>query len=236
MGKRFTDTNIWVDKPWFIDLSPTEKCAFMFVKDRCDAVGVWVPNFKMANACIGEKVDWDALIVKVNGNIQILENGKWWVADMCAFQYGELSEETKDRARMSHIRLLKKHGLWEKVVAPSKGLLRGLHSPKEKEEEKDTPTPVLNPVLNPKKKKGKIETHHRHGDKVMLTDKEYQTHIDKRGKDAVDNMIDDMNDWCVMNGKTFDNYNVALHVWFKRDEKKAKEKLDAELEQWDNPT
>ena len=56
---------------------------------------------------------------------------------MCAFQYGELSEETKDRARMSHIRLLKKHGLWERVLAPAKGLIRGLHSPKEKEEAKE---------------------------------------------------------------------------------------------------
>ncbi len=136
MGKRFTDTTIWVDKPWFIDLSPTEKCAFMFIKDRCDAVGVWVPNFKMADVCIGDKVDWNVLVTKVNGNIQILANGKWWISDMCAFQYGELSEETKDRARLSHIRLLKKHGLWEQILAPSKGHTRGLHSPKEKDKEK----------------------------------------------------------------------------------------------------
>ena len=69
----------------------------------------------------------------------------------------------------------------------------------------------------------------------MLTDKEYQTHIDKRGKPAVDKKIETMDDWCVSHGKSFADYNRALHTWFKKDEEKAKQKLEADLEMWDNP-
>lgn len=132
MAKRFTDINIWVDKPWFIELTPAEKCAFMFVKDRCDNVGVWVPNFKMAEAIIGDSVDWDALVEKVNGNIVVLENGKWWLRDMCVFQYGNLSEDCIPHR--SYIVLLKKHALFERV---SEGYTRGSYTPKEKDKEKE---------------------------------------------------------------------------------------------------
>ena len=39
MPKRFTDTGIWVDKPWFIELSPSEKCTWFFITARCDIIG-----------------------------------------------------------------------------------------------------------------------------------------------------------------------------------------------------
>jgi len=97
----------------------------------------------------------------------------------------------------------------------------------------DTDTDTENGLDSEKEEKKDIR--HKHGDKVELTDKEYQTHIEKRGKDTVDTMIDDMNDWCVSKGESFDNYSRALHVWFKRDEKKAKAKLAADIDMWDNP-
>ncbi len=132
MAKRFTDSNIWIDKPWFIELTPAEKCAFMFIKDRCDNVGVWVPNFKLAENIIGEPIDWDNLPEKVNGNIIILENGKWWLHDMCDFQYGNLSEDCIPHK--SYIALLKKHGLFSRVP---EGYTKGSNTPKEKDKEKD---------------------------------------------------------------------------------------------------
>jgi len=141
--KRFTDTNIWVDKPWFIELTPAEKCAFMFIKDRCDAVGVWTPNFKIAETVIGDSLDWNVLIEKVNGNIEILKNGKWWLPDMCEFQYGKLSENCKPH--QSYIALLKKHSLYERVckgfVNPTrkgKGKGKGIRKGKGKGKEEDT--------------------------------------------------------------------------------------------------
>ena len=75
MSKRFTDKEIWT-KPWYRKLSPTEKCAFNYIKDNCDNVGVWTPDFELANFCVGEKVDWEALLNKCNDNFEVLDNGK----------------------------------------------------------------------------------------------------------------------------------------------------------------
>ena len=131
MPKRFTDTGIWVDKPWFIDLSPSEKCAWFFITARCDNVGVWKPNYKIAELTIGEKVDWEALLEKLNSNVEVLENGKWWLPDFCDFQYGELKPTNKPH--LSYIRLLEKHDLLYRI----KGYPRGIHAPKEKEKDKE---------------------------------------------------------------------------------------------------
>lgn len=109
--KRFTDTDIW-KRPWFRKLTPAEKCAFQFIRDNCDNAGVWIPDYEGAEFNIGEPIDWNSLSGKVNGNIEILENGKWWIPDFCEFQFGELHEDTKNKAHISHIALLKKHGLW----------------------------------------------------------------------------------------------------------------------------
>ena len=136
MSKRFTDTALW-EKEWFAGLSPVEKCAWFYIKDRCDPVGVWEPSFNIANFYLGEKLDWDAFREKCNGNINVLANGKWWLVDFCRYQYGELDENSKAPPVISYIKLLKKHGLWELY---SKGidtlaipLPKGSDTPKDKE-------------------------------------------------------------------------------------------------------
>ncbi len=127
MSKRFTDTTIW-DRPWFKKLLPEEKCAIRFILDKCDAVGVWIPDFEGGDYHIGAKVNWSALPTKVNGNIEILDNGKWFLVDFCDFQYGELSEACKPHK--SYMELLKKHRLL-------KGYPKGIHTLQEKEKEKE---------------------------------------------------------------------------------------------------
>ncbi len=94
-------------------------------------MGVWIPDEESAEYFIGQTVDWDLLVDSSNGNIQRLDNGKWWLPDFCRFQYGTLDENTKDRARLSYIRLLKNHGLWKKGGA-SKGLVSPLQGAKDK--------------------------------------------------------------------------------------------------------
>ena len=215
MGKRFTDTAIW-DKVWYRTLLPAEKVAFNYIKDRCDNVGVWCPDIQLAEFVIGESIDWESFLSKLNSNIVVLDNGKWWLSDFCNFQYGELSDACKPH--QSYIKLLKKHRLY-------KGYTKGIHTLKEKDKEKD----------KDKVKEKEKEKRVQHGDVVLLTDREYQTHIDKRGKPAVDNKIETMNDWCVSHGKSFADYNRALHTWFKKDENEAKQKLEADIEMWDNP-
>jgi len=151
MPKRFTDTAIW-DKKWFMDLTPAEKSAWSYIKDRCDTVGVWEPNFRLAEFYIGAEIDWDAFAKKCNGNIVILQNGKWWLCDFCTFQYGYLSEESKGPPMKSYIALLKKHGLWEDYlkrinaldIPLEKGIdtlgkeyVKSSDTPKDKDKDKD---------------------------------------------------------------------------------------------------
>lgn len=140
MAKRFTDTALW-EKEWFAGLSPAEKCAWFYIKDRCDPVGVWEPSFTIANFYIGEKIDWNAFRDKCNGNIRVLDNGKWWLVDFCVYQYVHLDENSKAPPIVSYIKLLKKHGLWEHYLKGINTLSipypKGRASPKDKDKEKD---------------------------------------------------------------------------------------------------
>lgn len=45
--KRFTDTDIWGHK-WFRALDPEIKCLWFYLKDNCDAAGVWEIDFDAA--------------------------------------------------------------------------------------------------------------------------------------------------------------------------------------------
>jgi hypothetical protein len=138
--KRFVDTSIWT-KPWYRDLSPAEKCAWSYITAWCDSVGVWVPDFKGAEFNIGEEIDWDLFRKKVNGNVKVLESGKWFLPDFCDFQYGPLDENSHSKPIMSYIRALKRHSLWEGYAKGydtlSEGESRGMVTPKEKEKEKE---------------------------------------------------------------------------------------------------
>ena len=140
MAKRFTDNTIW-QKAWFRKLATKDKCAFNYIKDNCDSVGVWDADYELADFCIGENIEWNNFIDKCNGNIEILKNGKLWLKDFCNFQYGNLNSEEslKNKARLSYINLLKKHNLWEKYcnLDYSKTSNRGQEEVQEKEKEKE---------------------------------------------------------------------------------------------------
>ena len=129
--KRFTDTELW-EREWFMNLTANEKLAWMYVKDKCDGVGVWKPNFSLAELFIGGKIDWEVFAKKVNGNIEILPNKKWFLPDFCEFQYKQLTWDCPPHR--NYIRLLEKHGLYERVT---KGYRKGTVTPQEKEKEKD---------------------------------------------------------------------------------------------------
>lgn len=143
MSKRYTDKDIW-EKEWFLKLSNDEKAAWFYIKDKCDNAGVWTPNFTLANFILGE-IDWNSLPDKLNNNVEILENGKWFIKDFCKFQYTNLSEESKSIPIQSHIKLLKEHGLWERVSKGlpkvsqrlNKALDKALPKLKDKDKEKD---------------------------------------------------------------------------------------------------
>jgi hypothetical protein len=116
MKRRFFDTEIW-DKEWFLNLTPADKCGVYFILSKCDAVGVWAVNKVLAEYYIDKmkiKLDWDAFLTKCNNNIIAISETKWWVPDFCYFQYSTpLTENETNKARISHVNLLKRHGLWE---------------------------------------------------------------------------------------------------------------------------
>jgi hypothetical protein len=138
MSKRFTDTSIWC-KEWYMKLSPSEKCAFNYIKDNCDSVGVWSVNKLLAEMQIGEQINWSKLIDNSKGNIRIINDGKWWLIDFCDFQYGELDENSNSKPIQSYIKLLKKHDLWLEYIEYAKGMvaLKEKEQEKEQEEEKE---------------------------------------------------------------------------------------------------
>ena len=121
MSKRYTDTEKW-KKQWFRALTTVEKSAWFFITEQCDNVGVWDADKEAAEFMIGDKVDWKVFIEKVHNNIEILDNGKWWLKDFCKYQYTDLSPKSKSPPIISHIKLLKKHGLYERVMKDLKGI------------------------------------------------------------------------------------------------------------------
>jgi hypothetical protein len=113
MSKRFIDTELW-EKDWFMELTPAEKLAWVYLTTNCDNVGVWKPNFRLAEFVIGQQLDWEKFAGKCNGNIEILENGKWWLVDFIAFQHPDLltnPDGGNSKALKSYLRDLESHGL-----------------------------------------------------------------------------------------------------------------------------
>jgi len=139
MPKRFTDTDIW-KKKWFRKLSPTGKIAFKYIMDTCDNVGVWDGDTEVADFLIGEDIDWTSLVEKINGNIQILDCGKWWVVDFVRFQHSDMFSGSQSNACKSYVRLLQKHNLFinfpELFQAYGKPSASQYEAPKEQEQEK----------------------------------------------------------------------------------------------------
>jgi len=140
MPKRFTDTDIW-KKKWYRQLPPAEKIGFKYIMENCDNVGVWDGDTDVADFLIGDKVDWGSLPDKTNGNIELLKCGKWWLVDFVRFQHSDLFSGSQSNACKSYVRLLQKHGLYERFTElfeafgmPSEGLSQ---APKERVKAKD---------------------------------------------------------------------------------------------------
>ena len=136
MAKRFTDTEIW-DREWFMALTSKHKLLIKYLFDKCDAAGVWQPNWNLATMYVGEKVSAGDLSV-FKKHIDILPDGKIFVVDFIEFQYGELTEKCAPHKKI--IGLLKKYGLYERVL---KGYSKGKNTHKEEEKDKEEETDIL---------------------------------------------------------------------------------------------
>lgn len=151
MPKRFTDTKLGRE-PWFRKLSCKLKCAVRFLFDECDNAGVWVIDMESMSFFVGEDIELQDFLSKINigkKRLEMFGPDKIFIPGFIHFQYGELTENCKPHRPI--ISLLKKYGLYERVL---KGYDKGIETleekekdkEKEKEEDKDTgefynPTP-----------------------------------------------------------------------------------------------
>jgi len=206
MSKRFRDIGIW-EKPWYRLMTPLQKCAWSYVTDRCDSVGVWDADKEMADIFIGEKVDWEALLSATNGNIEALENGKWFLVDFCDFQYGELKVECKPHA--SYLRLLEKHGL--------EGYSKGIHTLKEKDKEKDK-----------EKEKDRIAFVFDTGMFQNISDKQVEMWGQAYPALEIETELAKASSWLKANpNKQKKNYQRFLVNWFSRAQERGGDKKNA---------
>lgn len=132
MAKRFIDTEL-DDKEWYMRLSCRLKCAVGFLFRKCDAAGIWEPNYILAGTYIGEPVTENEILAIDQGKqFEKLPGGKIFVIGFCDFQYGKLTEECKPHRPI--IAKLKKLGLYERVL---KGYQKGIERVQEKDKEKE---------------------------------------------------------------------------------------------------
>lgn len=127
--KRFTDTELW-DKEWFFNLKPRLKCLVKYVRDKCDAAGVWQPNWTLAQTYIKDKVSEEELLKIDAGNqFKKMPNGLICCVGFINFQYGELKETCPPHRKI--LSLVKKYGI------ESDRVLLGYSNPTSRVQEKE---------------------------------------------------------------------------------------------------
>ncbi|MEX0661159.1 MAG: hypothetical protein WEA58_04675 [Balneolaceae bacterium] len=119
--KRFTEINIW-EADWYMFLTPTQKLMLKYITDRCDNIGVWDTNLKLAAFHVGISGDpvsfWDDFVMAVNNSeerIIQLDSGAWFIVGFVEFQYckGNKPLSNKSPAHKSYIGIMHERGLWE---------------------------------------------------------------------------------------------------------------------------
>lgn len=213
MAKRFSDTDLW-DKDWFMPLPQKQKLLFQFLFSKCDASGVWSPNYILASTYIGSKVSKDDL-KGLKNQIDILPDGKIFLIDFIEFQYGTLTETCMPHRKV--IGLLKKHGLFERV---SEGYQKGINTLQEEEEEKEedkeeekdkgvkgeieeTPFKIFQKWV---KKNAPEVAKMKH----PFTEDQFQKAVEKFGSEKVQSILGEMHNWKPLNEKRTDAYRTFL--------------------------
>jgi hypothetical protein len=108
--KRFTSTDKW-DDVWHYGLSPTHKCAWAFLNDRCDHAGVIeVPNVLMAGY-VGDTSFTLEAFAEIAGPTRLvrLDSGKWWLPKYILFQDVNGISVTRNQHQPAIRSILKHH-------------------------------------------------------------------------------------------------------------------------------
>ena len=134
MAKRFTDTGKW-SKPFVRGLPMVQKFLWFYMLDTCDHAGVWDVELDVAAMRLGcDDLDESACL-NAFGDHVLAVDGKWFIPDFIAFQYGELNES--NRVHASVIQRLNAIGIDHKNIGAYKPLERPLQGCKDMDKDKD---------------------------------------------------------------------------------------------------
>lgn len=155
MAKRFTDTEKW-GRLWFRVLPPKMKCAWEFIRDRCDHAGFWAVDFESLAFFVGEKISKEEFEEAFKGRVIMIEQtNRYLILGFASFQY--LSPKAKEKALnpknsvhasvISTFKLLAPSVSLDEVLGypnidPSKLFIRGSIAPTDKDTDKEKDTDI----------------------------------------------------------------------------------------------
>jgi hypothetical protein len=197
MAKRLTDIAKW-DKLWFRKLSPSHKCFWQYICDRCDFSGIWEVDFDTASHYIGEQIDQEE-IKKVFSKQFIELNGgsRWLIKDFIIFQYGGFNETNKMYHPIKNN--LDRYGV-------CMGDIWGINAVKDTVKDKDTVKVKDIGVV-----KGKFLEF------VLLTEKEHLALIDIFGEITTNEYIQRLNDYIGSKGVKYKSHYHTILNWARKD-------------------
>jgi hypothetical protein len=226
MSKRFIDTTLW-DRPWFMELVPSEKLAFYYIISQCNNVGVWAANFRLAEFQIGTQLDWEKFAGKCHGNIFILSEYKWFIVDYVKFQHPDFNasyETSKNNAVKSYARELSNDGLLlsylDYLESGSFQLNLGASEGR--------PTP---PRIGTGKERVKEEVRERarkdthelpDGQLVPINLTTHQSIVDKYGLSVIEDYYEKISDFSASHNRKYVDYSATARNWIKDDISKGK--------------
>lgn len=88
MAKRFTDSAKW-SNPWFRNLSPKMKLAWIFLLDYCDHAGLWKEDYHLMGFFLNAEYSREEILEALGENVYPLDDGRLFLTGFITFQYGE---------------------------------------------------------------------------------------------------------------------------------------------------
>ena len=112
MAKRFTDTTKW-NEDWFLELPIQHKLFWIYICDNCDYAGIYKPNKKLFQFCVGYDIKEIDFLQNINRNkkrIKVLKNGRWYLLGFISFQYGK-NLNSNSKVQKNVIKLLEENNI-----------------------------------------------------------------------------------------------------------------------------
>lgn len=138
MSKRFTETTKWCD-PWFRNLTPRQKCLWLWLCDNCDCAGV-VPeiDWGLVSFQIGEPCS-NADLAAFIDRIEPCGSG-FWLRKFVAFQWGYIDEQNPSMPQRGVLKALQRVSipLPKAMESLSKALPKGFQTLKDKDKDKES--------------------------------------------------------------------------------------------------